>query len=306
MTGPSVVERTIVPPAISSVPLTRRWLAERLAEDPRELRETAALLTSELVTNAVLHAATEITVTIRREPTGLRVEVADNDPQLPAVKQYDEAAATGRGLSVVTALADTWGVARRGGGKVVWFELGDTSAPVEDPAEEQVTTVAAERVVPVSLLGVPVTAMTRTQAFYDELFREFRLVVESGSPNDAIHSRLLALVDEVGTRFGGFTTGVEAAWRRAVEDKAASVDLHFEVPEDLAALCERYDRLLDEADAFCRAGALMTLAATNEALAVRKWLLDEFVRQLAGDSAVAWGDSVWARSLDADGESAPS
>jgi anti-sigma regulatory factor (Ser/Thr protein kinase) len=306
VTGPSVVERTIVPPAISSVPLTRRWLAERLAADPRELRETAALLTSELVTNAVLHAATEITITIRREPTGLRVEVADDDPQLPAVKQYDEAAATGRGLSVVTALADDWGVTRRAVGKVVWFELGDTTVPVEDLSQEAPVPQPGVEVVPVALLGVPVAAMTRTQAFYDELFREFRLVVESGVAHDAIHSRLLALVDEVGTRFGGFTTGVEAVWRRAVEEEVAAVDLHFEVPAELAALCERYDRLLDEADAFCRAGALMTLAATSEALAVRKWLLDEFVRQLAGDTAVAWGGSVWARSLGADEGSAPS
>lgn len=302
MTGPSLVERTIVPPEISSVPRARRWLAERLAASPRELRETAALLTSELVTNAVLHAATEITVTIRREPTGLRVEVADDDPQLPAVKQYDEAAATGRGLSVVTALADTWGVTRRGTGKVVWFEIGDTTAQADEQVPDP-PPPAEGLVVPVSLLGVPVAAMTRTQAFYDELFREFRLVVETGVPSDAVHSRLLALVDEVGTRFGGFTTGAEAAWRRAVEEGAHEVDLHFEVPEEIAALCERYDRLLDEADAFSRAGALMTLAASREAVAVRKWLLEEFVRQLAGARAVPWDESVWARSLEAEGGS---
>lgn len=299
MTEPSLVERTIVPPAISSVPLARRWLADRLAAAPRALRETAALLTSELVTNAVLHAATEITVTIRREPTGLRVEVADDDPQLPAVKQYDEAAATGRGLSVVTALADTWGFTRRGAGKVVWFELGATTAPVDEQAAQQPAS-GDEAVVPVSLLGVPVPAMTRTQAFYDELFREFRLVVESGVPNDAIHIRLIALVDEMGTRFGGFTTGAEVVWRRAVAEQAHLVDLHFAVPVEIAALCERYDRLLDEADAFSRAGALMTLAASNEAVAVRKWLLDEFVRQLAGGPAVRWDESVWARSLEAE------
>jgi anti-sigma regulatory factor (Ser/Thr protein kinase) len=302
------VERTTVPPTLASVPLTRRWLGERLAAAPPEVRETASLITSELVTNAVLHAATDITVTVRREPSGLRIEVADGDPQLPALKHYEGDAATGRGLTVVTALADTWGASRRGDGKVVWFELGEAPARVEEMAAQGTTAPnAGLRLLPMALLGIPVPAMTRAQAFYDELFREFRLLLEleADVPSDAIHRRLLALVDEVGTRFGGFTSGAEEAWRRALEEERSTVDLEFDLPADIGTVCARYDRLLDEADAFSRAGALMTLAASREALAVRKWVLDELVRQSEGEPAVPWDESVWARSLEAE-EGSPS
>ena len=303
MIGSPEVDRTTVPPTLTSVPFTRRWLGELMAAAPPELRETASLLTSELVTNAVLHAATEITVTVRSEPSCLRVEVADGDPQLPALKHYEGDAATGRGLSVVAALADTWGASRRGEGKVVWFELGDAAAPEEEPvAGDPPVSHPDDDLVPMALLGIPVPTMTRTQAFYDELFREFRLVLEmdADAPGDTIHRRLVALVDEVGTRFGGFTAGAEESWRRALEDGASAVDLRFNLPAEIGAVCARYDRLLDEADAFCRAGALMTLAASSEALALRKWVLDEFVRQSQGELAVPWAQSVWARSLEAE------
>ena len=295
------VDRTTVPPTLRSVPFTRRWIGERLAAHPDDVRETASLLTSELVTNAVLHAATEVTVTLRRQGDGLRIEVADGDPQLPAPKNYDDAAATGRGLSVVTALADTWGAARQGEGKVVWFELGESgSEEVEERTAQTAGGHGDEDLLPMTLLGIPVAAMVRTQALYDELFREFRFVVETESEDtaDAIHRRLLALVDEVGTRFAGFTSGAEESWRQAVETGAQVVDLGFTLPADIGPVCARYDRLLDEADAFCRAGALMTLAASREALALRKWILDEFVRQSAGEAAVSWENSVWAKSLD--------
>jgi anti-sigma regulatory factor (Ser/Thr protein kinase) len=297
------VERTTVPPTLTSVRLARRWLGERLAAASPQVRETASLLTSELVTNAVLHAATDITVTVRHERCGLRIEVADGDPQLPAPKYYGDDAATGRGLSVVTALADTWGASRRGDGKVVWFELGEASGPV-DPAEHgRLEREVGSELLPMALLGIPVAAMTRTQALYDELFREFRLVLErdTEAPDDAIHRRLIALVDEMGTSFGGFTTGSEETWRQALEEGAESVDLRFNLPADIGLVCARYDRLLDEADAFCRAGTLMTLAASSEALAVRKWTLDEFIRQSVGEPAVPWDESVWAKSLRAEG-----
>ncbi len=307
MASPPTVERKTVPPTLASVPVTRRWIGECLASHPDEVRETASLLTSELVTNAVLHAATDVTVTVRRRGDGLRVEVADGDPQLPAPKNYGEDAATGRGLGVITALADTWGAKRHGQGKVVWFELGDggSEPELEAPARPAVGE-KDEGFVPMALLGVPVAAMVRAQAFYDGLFREFRLFVE-GDPKavDAIHSRLLALVDEMGTRFAGFTSGVEEAWRRAVDSGAERVDLRFVLPADIGPVCVGYDRLLDEADAFCRAGALMTLAAGSEELALRKWILDQFVRQSSGQPAVPWDESVWAKSLEGTQNPAP-
>ena len=55
---------------------------------PDDVAECAALLTSELVTNAVLHAATPLTVTLHLMADRIRVDVADGSPAIPAIKQY--------------------------------------------------------------------------------------------------------------------------------------------------------------------------------------------------------------------------
>ncbi|GHE00867.1 SpoIIE family protein phosphatase [Streptomyces alanosinicus] len=113
----------------------------RLDPDPREVRrarrlvrdrllrwglpqavETAELLVSEVVTNAVRHAGSE--------PVGLRVvrtdallfEVTDDEPALPAMLGAGPGDETGRGLRVVSRLAREWGASATGHRKTVWFE----------------------------------------------------------------------------------------------------------------------------------------------------------------------------------------
>jgi anti-sigma regulatory factor (Ser/Thr protein kinase) len=85
--------------------------------------EAARLLVSELVTNAVLHARTDITVVLRMTADGVRVEVHDGSQVAPVVRHYEDEAMTGRGLALVDELASKWGVDRDTGGKAVWFEL---------------------------------------------------------------------------------------------------------------------------------------------------------------------------------------
>jgi anti-sigma regulatory factor (Ser/Thr protein kinase) len=79
---------------------------------------TAVLLTSELVTNAVLHAESDIAVTVQ-EGEWLRIEVFDEKPDQLSQHQLGR----GRGLRLVDALAAGWGVRAEGRGKAVWFEL---------------------------------------------------------------------------------------------------------------------------------------------------------------------------------------
>lgn len=84
-----------------------------------------AVLTSELVANAVDVAAGEITVTITCIDGTLRVEVRDHGYGVPEVLHpdpFDDAG--GRGLLIVAELADHWGVQQFLPGKIVWFELG--------------------------------------------------------------------------------------------------------------------------------------------------------------------------------------
>jgi len=91
-----------------------------------ELLSPARLVMSELVTNAVEHARSPVTVTVSRRGTGLQLTVTDGDPGLPRVRRparprpgrpLDD---RGRGLRVVTSVADAWGALPTSSGKVVW------------------------------------------------------------------------------------------------------------------------------------------------------------------------------------------
>ena len=96
----------------------------RAAEMPVQLCQTAALLVSELVTNAVIHGRTSATVEVHRPADTLRVTVRDDNPDLPAVGDApDFTDEHGRGLLIVSKLARRWGVEPSGDGKAVWFEL---------------------------------------------------------------------------------------------------------------------------------------------------------------------------------------
>ncbi|MET9502661.1 ATP-binding protein [Streptomyces sp. NPDC006622] len=111
---------------LRAVPETRRALRELLRHWGRPGQsETAELLTSELVTNALVHTDQDAVLTATVGPDGLRVEVRDFVPGRPRPRKPDGDEGThGRGLVLVQAFADAWGVRTHGIGKVVWFELG--------------------------------------------------------------------------------------------------------------------------------------------------------------------------------------
>ncbi|MEU3524684.1 SpoIIE family protein phosphatase [Streptomyces sp. NPDC038707] len=87
-----------------------------------EAVETAELLVSEVVTNAVLHAASDrIGLRIVRTDA-LLFEVTDDEPALPALLSAGPDDESGRGLRVVSRLAREWGASATGHRKTVWFE----------------------------------------------------------------------------------------------------------------------------------------------------------------------------------------
>lgn len=86
--------------------------------------ETAELLVSELVGNVVRHTGVRtFGLALRRVDATVRVEVRDASRSLPCVIDAGEEAENGRGLYLVSALADRWGVDFLPYGKSVWFEL---------------------------------------------------------------------------------------------------------------------------------------------------------------------------------------
>ncbi len=86
--------------------------------------DDALLLLSELVTNAALHAKTEIVVRVALTPLCLRLEVTDGSPRQPVVRHYSDQSTTGRGLGLINSLARRWGISPHpDGSKTVWAEL---------------------------------------------------------------------------------------------------------------------------------------------------------------------------------------
>ena len=119
-------------PVPSSVGLARSLVRESLAGFDRDARDVALLLTSELVTNAILHARTPVQLGVLVDGGRALVCVADRLPESPALspRAHSHDRPGGRGLALVEDLADTWGTTTYTGGKTVWFVLqtvGDRS-----------------------------------------------------------------------------------------------------------------------------------------------------------------------------------
>lgn len=110
-------------PEPTQVGAARRFVSSSLASwglDPGDV----PLMVSELATNAVLHARSPFTVTLIRRGCRLRVEVFDDNSRLPTFSLVPPDASSGRGLTLVQALAGAWGVETHvESGKAVWFEV---------------------------------------------------------------------------------------------------------------------------------------------------------------------------------------
>jgi two-component sensor histidine kinase len=111
-----------------SIPLARDYVSNLLGGIHPTLCQTAALLVSELATNAVRHAGgQEFAVEVRQFPDERRlwVGVTDTEAALPVLRIPDVSSESGRGIQLVSTLADRWGAGRRRSSieKTVWFEL---------------------------------------------------------------------------------------------------------------------------------------------------------------------------------------
>ncbi|MEU5839001.1 ATP-binding protein [Streptomyces diacarni] len=122
-----------LPAHTSSVARARAHLRSHLLRwgFPEDLGHTAQLVISEFVTNAVLHTDTgRIGCSIHLDGSRLRIEVTDEGTQTraPQPRSAGPDEVNGRGLQLVGALAQRWGVSARDTrcGRVVWAELGTT------------------------------------------------------------------------------------------------------------------------------------------------------------------------------------
>jgi anti-sigma regulatory factor (Ser/Thr protein kinase) len=129
--GRRAVTALTLAPDTSSVAVARRYVGDLLADagisDPSAY--LAVLATSELVTNAILHAATRVDLRVEIAGGTMRVEVVDYGDGCPVYSRVASDADHGRGLMVVSRVATRWGVDLESDRKSVWFELPCSSLP---------------------------------------------------------------------------------------------------------------------------------------------------------------------------------
>ena len=128
------------PNAARSVRAARHYvlgaLAGTHAAELPDIIDVIGVLVSELATNCVLHARSPFTVAVEGSDAAVRVDVTDHGGGVPTVRAPMPREASGRGLQLVQAFADRWGVTtpRAGHGKTVWFTVA-LPAPGRDAPE---------------------------------------------------------------------------------------------------------------------------------------------------------------------------
>jgi anti-sigma regulatory factor (Ser/Thr protein kinase) len=287
--GTAVVEvRRHLDAVPEAVPTARAVLRSAVAGTSVEGRlDDGELALSELVTNALLHGRDPISLTLRVGPDRLRVEVCDGNPVSPSFSMLDRTAVTGRGLLLISAVSDSWGVDPAPTGKVVWFELqvgrdvqdrldvdallaswGDEL--VEDPALEDVRVV---------LTDLDVELVARAEAHVQALLRELALVLSTDT-GTAADRRTAGSVLAAAAAVDPVRVDLRHQLSVAVARGAHRVDVTVTIRRADAEVVRDFAHAVDDADRLSRTGRLLTVATPVELSDVRRSYLRRVLAQL--------------------------
>jgi PAS domain S-box-containing protein len=314
-----------LPPELASVGQARRLVREHLATAERpEWIDAAELACSELVTNAILHAHTDVLLTLVTSSDHLRVEVRDRNPTLPVQRNYSAQATTGRGMTLVAAMTDEHGVDDAGpSGKTVFFVIRgsvreqseqellaawDDASRDLDEVRADVDSTGGTRV---HLLGLPPTLWLAARQHHDALLRELVLYLAE-HPDDAdrvdvaaadaartlVSSAVLAAVEH-SQRIGTARRILPEEHPSPLAAVPDPFDLDLHIPADLGPAFALMQDTLDAAERLAERGQLLTRPGLPEIVAVRDWACEQVTAQLAGVNASRWPGTDQERFTDA-------
>ncbi len=295
-------------PKLSCAGAARRLLTDALeTADRPQWADAGALALSELVTNVALHAHTRFDVLIRVHAAHLSVEVRDGNPALPRDRRYDMRATTGRGLALVAAVTRDCGVRSLGSeGKVVWFWVGD-----EEPEQSADELLGAWDVdgawdvlehTPstreVTLCAMPATLWLAARQHHDAILRE--LVLYAAEHDDAqasleladtargLVSRAVQHAVEQAQAAGTARSAVPAGHPAPLPPVPESLLLTVTVPADIGPAYAALQDALDVGERLATAGKLLARPGLPEIVAVRTWVCEQVLSQLAELPATPW------------------
>jgi len=286
-----------------AVPVARHFVRDKLRGTALEHRSAdSELILTELVTNATLHGTPPVTVGVRISPDMARFEVSDASSGTPVALVQSPEAMTGRGLMLVEALSDRWGIDRQDHGKLVWAEVGIAATEAEHdgapamPVTPDVTAAHAGEDAPpeipeytIELGDVPTDLLVSAKAHVDSIVREFALVSSGAASGQtpAVSADMTRLIDAV---TGRFAQARESIKRQAIAAATAGEErtrLVLTLPLSAADAGREYLQALDEVDAYARAARLLTLETPPQHRAFRQWYVESLVDQL---QALAHGE----------------
>ncbi|CAL9608391.1 hypothetical protein SUDANB6_05598 [Streptomyces sp. enrichment culture] len=280
---PEAVTRRL-PPAPQSAASARRFVRAALPSVPPELADTAELLVSELVTNAVLHARTEIDVTVSVLGGAVRVAVGDRRPDLaPVPHRCPPYAGTGQGLALVEHLASRHGVDTGARHKTVWCELSSGRPPPPPPPGRRSGKASGPSDRTVTLADVPSALYTASRQHRHALMRELVLAAAAGEGVD-VRPEDLATAHDANN---AISTWVAAALDGQPAD-AGIRSLALRVPADAVTAVRTLRDVLGLGEEAAREERLLTLPALPRCLLFQEWLFDQIGGQLAGAQPTAW------------------
>jgi hypothetical protein len=148
--------------------------------------------------------------------------------------------------------------------------------------------------VEVHLLALPVALAAQARQHFEELTREFVLIAEGSRDEQHVPARLLQLVDALTRQFGGINDEADQRLEDAIDAGLKALDDHvLRLPPQAGPAAKGLGEILDEADEYCRSGEhLLTLAASPELVAYRRWYLSEVLEQLDGRPPTPWSDGM--------------
>lgn len=301
----------------ASAGVARRAVRQVLsAADRVRWSDAAELACTEVVSNVVLHAHTDLELTVEVFDERVRVQVRDFSSALPLQRDYSQHATTGRGMALVAALSMEHGVSDVGpDGKTVWFVIAGDAAELSGP-ELLATWEGAEwdpgepvhqsgddgsvEVRSVRLLSLPPLLWLAAREHHDSLLRDLALHMaqngQTSSPIDlpatdracsTVSSavvRTLEQAEHAGAAQGRLPAGIPSV--PAAVPK--TLDVVLQVPDNIGPAFAAMQDTLDVAEELAQSGLLLARPGQPDVIAVRDWVCEQVTAQLAGVAPAPW------------------
>jgi anti-sigma regulatory factor (Ser/Thr protein kinase) len=292
-----------LPPLSSSSARARALVAETVHSMGRDdLADDAATIVSELVANAVMHARTDLLLTVASTGTGLRLAVHDGSSLMPHYTGNNETATSGRGLLIIDQLSAEWGVEPRAeGGKVIWVEIEEPFQPApadldvdeliaswsdsgEDLASLQDDPQPSARLVTVD---IDVHELLESRHETDALVRDLRLLEldAAAQPHHRTPPELVALarrLDRATEEFDDARRQIAAQASAAARAGQTRTTLRLLLAPGAAAAALHFLEACQEADDLTAAGSLLVPPSTQATKDIRWHYVQAIVDQLTG------------------------